>query len=218
MPKTCRNCIVFFLVLTCVAVSPAGYAQGFLKASGKIIVDGRGEKFILRGMGLGGWMLQEGYMFHVSNLGRQYIIKSKIEDVVGTEKTNQFYAQWLDTHTTKADIDSLSAWGFNSIRLPMHYNLFTLPADKEPVPGADTWLEKGFALTDSLLKWCGQHKMYLILDLHATPGGQGNDLPISDRDPSKPSLWESEANQQKMVALWGKLAARYANQPWIGGY
>src|SRR5437899_2477178 len=62
-------------------------AQGFLKASGHIIVDGSGHKYILRGMGLGGWMLQEGYMFRVSNLGRQYIIKEKIQELVGPEKT-----------------------------------------------------------------------------------------------------------------------------------
>jgi len=60
--------------------------------------------------------------------------------------------------------------------------------------------------------------MYLILDLHAAPGGQGNDLNIADRDPSTPSLWDSEANQQKTIALWRKLAAHYANEPWIGGY
>src|SRR6185312_9139032 len=54
--------------------------------------------------------------------------------------------------------------------------------------------------------------------MHAAPGGQGNDLPIADRDPSKPSLWQSPADRAKMVALWRKLAGRYANQPWIGGY
>ncbi|HSQ44927.1 MAG TPA: cellulase family glycosylhydrolase, partial [Ginsengibacter sp.] len=60
--------------------------------------------------------------------------------------------------------------------------------------------------------------MYLILDLHAAPGGQGNDINISDRDPTKPSLWQSEANQQKTIALWKKLAERYKNEQWIGGY
>jgi hypothetical protein len=60
--------------------------------------------------------------------------------------------------------------------------------------------------------------MYLILDLHASPGGQGKDANISDADPAKPSLWESAANQQKAIALWRKLAERYANEPWIGGY
>src|SRR5690606_32011018 len=55
-------------------------------------------------------------------------------------------------------------------------------------------------------------------DLHAAPGGQGNDLAISDRDPNKPSLWESEANQKKTIALWRKLAERYADEQWIGAY
>ncbi len=169
-------------------------------------------------MGLGGWMLQEGYMLHLSNLGQQYKIKEKIIDVVGKEKANYFYDHWLLNHTSKQDIDSLATWGFNSVRLPMHYNLYTLPVEEEPVIGQQTWIEKGFTLTDSLLSWCKANKLYLILDLHAAPGGQGNDLPISDRDPSKPSLWESDANKQKTIALWRKLAERYVDEPWIGGY
>ncbi|MDB5210628.1 MAG: glycosyl hydrolase family 5 [Sediminibacterium sp.] len=211
-----KYCIVV-IFLFCLSLNESN-AQGFLKASGKIIVNGKGEKFILRGMGIGGWMLQEGYMFKLGHLGQQYRIKEKIIELVGEEKTKQFYNEWLLNHTTKADIDSMASWGFNSIRLPMHYNLYTLPVDEEPVAGKNTWLEKGFAMTDSLLKWCRQNKMYLILDLHATPGGQGNDLPISDRDPAKPSLWQSDANKEKTIALWKKLAARYAKDEWMGGY
>jgi len=112
----------------------------------------------------------------------------------------------------------MKSWGFNSVRLPMHYNLFTLPVEKETVKGQNTWLDKGFQMTDSLLSWCKANKMYLILDLHAAPGGQGNDLNISDRDTSLPSLWDSEENKQKTIALWKKLAERYANEEWIGAY
>jgi endoglucanase len=112
----------------------------------------------------------------------------------------------------------MARWGFNSIRLPMHFDLYTLPVADEPVAGKNTWLKKGFDMTDSLLKWCKANHMYLILDLHATPGGQGNDLPIADRHPDQPTLWESRANQQKMIALWAKLAERYKNEPYIGGY
>jgi endoglucanase len=193
-------------------------AQGFLKAQGTLIVNEKGEKVILRGMGLGGWMLQEGYMFRLSNLGQQYRIKEEIAKLVGGNKANEFYELWLANHTRKIDIDSMASWGFNSIRLPMHYNLYTLPIEDEPVQGKNTWLEKGFALTDSLLNWCKANKVYLILDLHAAPGGQGNDLAISDRDPSRPSLWDSEANQKKTIALWKRLAERYKDEPWIGGY
>ena len=62
------------------------------------------------------------------------------------------------------------------------------------------------------------NNIYLILYLHAAPGGQGSDSAISDYDPDKPSLWESELNRDKAVALWGQLANRYKDEPWMGGY
>ena len=193
-------------------------AQGFLDVKGKDIVNQNGEKVILRGMGLGGWMLQEGYMLRFPNEGQQYRIKERIEEVIGKSKTGEFYEAWLNNHTRKGDIDSMKAWGFNSVRLPMHFNLYTLAIEEEPVKGQNTWLEKGFAMTDSLLAWCKANEMYLILDLHAAPGGQGNDFNISDRDPNKASLWDSEDNRKKMIDLWRKLAERYADEPWIGAY
>jgi endoglucanase len=199
------------------AAAPA-HSQGFLKAKDTLIVNERGEKVILRGMGLGGWMLQESYMLKIGPVGPQYRIRQRISDLVGPERTAAFYDGWLASQTRKVDIDAMAAWGFNSVRLPMHYRLFTLSVEEEPVAGQNTWLEKGFAMTDSLLSWCKANHMYLILDLHAAPGGQGNDFNISDRDSTKPSLWESAANRAKMIALWRKLAERYVNEPWIGAY
>src|SRR5690606_4167898 len=127
----------------------------FLRRSGKQIVDADGQEFILRGMGLGGWMLQEGYMLEMNSFANpQHQIRARIEELIGTASTDEFYEAWYANHCTKPDIDSLKSWGFNSVRLPMHYNLFTLPIEDEPVPGQHTWLEKGFAMTDSLVKWC----------------------------------------------------------------
>lgn len=188
----------------------------YLHTEGTKIVDGDGNEVIWRGIGLGGWMLQEGYMLRTS--GAQHEIEAKIEALVGQEKKEQFFEAWLANHTQKADVDSLASWGYNMIRLPMHYKQFTPPIEEEPVPGEITWRDKGFEMTDELLEWCNANKMYLILDLHAAPGGQGENADISDYDPSKPSLWESEANQDKMVALWRKLAERYANEPMLAAY
>jgi endoglucanase len=208
----------FTAIILLVLVCQTSFCQG-LRASGKKIIDKNGNEVILRGIGLGGWMLQEPYMLQLSGIAStQLDIKRKIKELAGDENTEKFYDAWLKNHCTKADIDSLASWGFNSVRLPMHYNLFTLPAEEEPVKGKQTWLEKGFELTDSLLSWCRANRIYLVLDLHAAPGGQGNDNAISDRDTSKPSLWQSELNKQKTIALWGKLAARYANEEWIGAY
>ena len=112
----------------------------------------------------------------------------------------------------------MKTWGFNSVRVAMHYKWFTLPIEKEVIPGNNTWIFKGFQMIDKLLGWCKENEMYLILDLHAAPGGQGKNADISDYDSTKPSLWESEANKNKTVALWRKIAERYANETWIGGY
>ena len=212
--------VLFFTFLT---ISLSCFSQGvsnseFLHISGQKIVDRNGENVLLRGIGLGGHMLQEGYMLKVPFSGQQYVIREHIEELIGEERTEEFYQAWLQNHTRKIDIDSMKSWGFNSVRLPMHYNLFTLPVEDEPVKGENTWLEEGFKMTDSLLSWAEANEMYLILDMHAAPGGQGHDVNISDRDPSKPSLWESEENQQKLVALWKKIAERYKDEPWIGAY
>ncbi len=206
------------LLLMTMLLFTAVRSQDFLRASGKKIVNAKGEDILLRGIGLGGWMIQEGYMLHVNNDGQQHKIRQRIESLVGKEKTASFYTAWLRNQTTKSDIDSLHAWGFNSVRLPMHYNLYTLPVEEEPVLGENTWLPLGFELTDSLIAWCKANQMRVILDLHAAPGGQGNDLNISDGDASRPSLWQSEANKKKTIALWQQLALRYANEPAVAGY
>jgi endoglucanase len=209
---------VFFILLGITGGSVSAQNEGFLRADGKMIVNGRGENVILRGIGLGGWMVQEGYMLHLQHEGQQYRIRERIETLLGSAQTQEFYTAWLSNHTTEADIAALHKWGFNSVRLPMHFNLFTLSIDQEPVPGKNTWLKTGFLLTDSLVSWCKRYHMYVILDLHAAPGGQGNDLNISDRDPSKPSLWQSRENKEKTIALWKKIAERYANEPTVGAY
>lgn len=205
------------LALTALLSSPA-HARGFLKVDGTQIVDDSGKPVILRGMGLGGWMLQEGYMLKLGEVGQQHKIRAKLVELVGEKRTAEFYRAWLDNHTTEADIAAMAKWGFNSVRLPIHFDQLTLPADKEPQAGRDTWHEDGFTRIDRLLEWSKANRIYLILDLHAAPGGQGNDLAISDRDPAEPSLWQSEENQRKTVALWSKLAARYKSEPWVGGY
>ena len=205
---------LFFTVLHSIFLS----AQG-LKAEGKKIIDQNGNEVLLRGMGLGGWMLMEGYMMQSSDVAdTQHEFRQRLEDLMGVDNTNVFFDKWLENHVTKADIDSLSSWGFNSVRLPMHYNLFTLPIEEESVEGENTWLTKGFTIIDELLQWCEENEVYLILDLHAAPGGQGANAAISDYNPDLPSLWESELNKNKTIALWKKLAERYKDEEWIGGY
>ena len=207
---------LFYLLLFFTSVS---FSQN-LKTEGKKIVDGDGNEVLLRGYAPGGWLLIEGYMMHETDgsIGAQHQIKSNLVSLMGAEKTEEFFKKWRENHFTKRDVDSLASWGFNSIRVPLHYNLFTLPIQEEPTAGENTWLEEGFSIVDNVLAWAKPHNMYVILDLHAAPGGQGRNTDISDYDPNKPSLWESEQNKSKTVALWRKIAERYKDNEWIGGY
>ena len=207
------------LVLIPLLTSISLFAQGYLHTSGKYIYDGSGNEVILRGIGTGNWMLQEGYMMQTTGVaGTQHEFRSRLIGTIGVEKTDSFYTVWLDSHFRRIDVDSMKSWGFNSVRVAMHYKWFTPPVEDEPVPGEITWIERGFTMIDSLLDWCRDNEMYLILDLHGAPGGQGKDAAISDYDDTKLSLWESQANKDKTIALWRKLAERYATEPWIGGY
>ena len=194
------------------------YSQN-LSTLGPYLKDDNSNNVILRGINLGGWMLQEPYLFQFTGAAdSQHEFKEKLVEFIGQENTDNFYNAWYENFITQGDVDSLASHGYNSIRLPMHYNLFTLPIQDEPVSGENTWLDLGFSMVDNLLDWCESNNMYLILDLHAAPGGQGFGSDINDYNPNLPSLWESEENKNKTIALWGKLAERYSDEPWIGGY
>jgi len=188
------------------------YSQGFLHRDNKKIVDGNGNEILLKGMGLGGWLVQEGYMLQTSAFANaQWQIHAKISALIGETNTETFYQTYRNNYVRKIDIDSLASWGFNSLRLPMHYNLFTTNTNPP------NFINTGFDIIDSLLSWCEQNQIYLILDMHAAPGGQ-SDEPISDYNPANPSLWQSESNKDLLVMIWRKIAERYKDKTWIGGY
>ncbi|MDZ7315708.1 MAG: cellulase family glycosylhydrolase [candidate division KSB1 bacterium] len=202
-----RKSIIILLVLF-IAASPA---FAFLKASGKQIVDGDGKPVLLRGYGLGGWLVPEGYMLHIPGFGSPSSIRKQIVDLVGEENAAVFYREYEANYVSEADIAAIASWGCNSVRLPFNYRLLT-PEDR---PGV--YLEEGFQVIDNVLEWCKKYRLYLILDLHCAPGGQnaGN---ISDSDGQVARLWTVKANQDRTVELWQKIAERYANEEWIGGY
>jgi hypothetical protein len=197
--------------------NPDQVSAGFLRAEGKNIINNNGN-FQIRATNIGNYMIQEGYMLNLGS-GYQHIIKQKIADVVGTFQMEQFYDNYRAGYFTKADVDSIASWGFNSIRLPMHYNLFTEPGKP------DVFYEKGFALVDQIISWCKEDNLYVILDLHAAPGGQSSG-DICDYVSGQSSLWEdvsgskytSEQNRKQTVALWKKFAERYADEETVGGY
>lgn len=203
---------IYFYVIALFLFTPFFLSSQYLHVSGKKILDPNGSEILLKGIGLGGWLVPEGYMLQTSGIANSpREIRNKIESLIGAAETELFYQRYRANFVTRKDIEMIASLGFNSVRLAMHYNLLS-PRDQPYV-----YLESGFVIIDSLLKQCEDNHIFLILDLHCAFGGQ-NSANISDYDPSYPSLWEDVTNRQRTVDLWKKLAQRYSNKQWIGGY
>jgi len=188
------------------------FPQNFLTVNGTKITDQYGQEIHFKGMGLGGWLEPEGYMFGMSSFANSPTqIQQKIQELIGVDNTNLFYSTFRQNFVTESDIKALGNWGFNLVRLPFHYNILTPPDS----PGV--YLQSGWTIFDSLISWCSKYNIYVILDLHCAPGGE-SDQPISDYDPSVPSLWQDTAKQTRTVELWRIIANRYKDNPTVAGY
>ena len=74
------------------------YAQ-YVHCDGKVIRDGQNDTLLIRAMGIGGWMVQEGYMLQTASFANpQHQIKDTIEDLIGATATEAFYDAWLENH------------------------------------------------------------------------------------------------------------------------
>jgi len=200
------------LVLLLISSTQENFSQSFLYVKGTKFVNKYGQEVFLKGMGLGGWLEPEGYMFGMSKFANSPSqIHKKIQDLIGVDNTNNFYSAFRKNFVTESDIKALSSWGFNLVRLPFHYKILTPPDS----PGV--YLESGFAIFDSLISWCKKYNIYIILDMHCAPGGE-SDQTISDYDSSVPSLWQDTAKQTRTVDIWKTIAERYKDEPAIAGY
>jgi len=185
-------------------------SYGFFKTFGFDIVDSDGNPFILKGYGLGGWLVPEGYMLHDPGYGSPSSIRNQIIELIGEENTAEFFDLYRKNYVSEKDIELIAEWGFNSIRLPFHYQFFS------PIESPGVFIDDGFRIIDSLLVWCKCNNLYLILDMHCAPGGQ-NSGNISDSD-GEAKLWTVASNQERTIDIWRHIAEHYANEDWIIGY
>lgn len=186
--------------------------NGFIRASGEAIVNGEGRELLLRGVGLGSWLLPEGYMWRFPEQGdRPRRMERMVSDLLGEEKAELFWETYYHNYITEKDIEAIAAEGFNSIRLPI--NARFLLGEDEPlrlIPGR-------IEVIDSVIAWCRKHSLYVILDLHGAPGGQTG-TNIDDSEHNKPELFIMESCQRLTVELWRVIAERYKEEWIVAGY
>ncbi len=184
--------------------------NGFLKARDQKIYDGNGKEIVLRGVGLGNWLLPEGYMWKFyTKCDRPRRIEALILDLVGEARAQEFWEIFRDTFITEADIEKIAREGYNSIRLPINYRI--IQDEKGEL------IEKGIAYVDRAIEWCAKYNIYVVLDLHGAPGGQTG-TNIDDSLSDLPELFVDEKNRSLTIKLWTDLAKRYCDEVIVAGY
>jgi hypothetical protein len=185
----------------------------FIKAKGTKLIGASGNEVILKGFGLGGWLLPEGYMWKLYGAcDRPRRMEQLVTELCGKEYNIMFWKKYRESYITKWDIEFIAAKGFNCVRLPMNSRIL-YKEDKESI----VFISEEIDRIDELLRWCEENDIYVILDMHGAPGGQTG-TNIDDCENDQPELFQEEHNQEILCCLWGMIAQRYANRPCIAGY
>jgi len=178
---------------------------------GTTLVGPDGQPLRLRGVNLGGWLLWEGWEYGKGWAVTETEMRKRLTDLAGADAALEFERGMQSNFITEADIQAIARLGFNSVRLP--FNAKLLEDEEHPF----VYRPEGWAVLDRALAWCEQHGVYVILDLHAVPGGQSRLTP-SDPGPRKQMIWYSAKARQRTVALWRAIAERYHDRTIVAGY
>lgn len=187
-----------------------------LRVIGPDLVDESDEVVLLRGVNLGNWLLLEPWMFGLNQskdpggFPDQASILRLLRDRFGEDRADELIDTYRANWVLPRDMEIIKSFGFNAIRLPIHYSL--LEDDSRPMqlrPDAFKWIDRG-------VEMAADEGLYVILDLHGVPGGQSIDAPTGEIDRNE--LWTDSQAQSRTVWLWSKIAERYADHPSVAAY
>jgi len=211
MPLTKKQALCWIILLLTLLVSTSSNGQSrFITTRGKDLVSADGKPLLLKGINLGNWLLPEGYMFKFKTANSPRLIHTVINELVGEDEGRRFWKTYHQNYITREDIRFIKQSGFNSVRVPFSYRLFVSEAEPRKLEG------EGYRLLDDIVAWCKKENLYVILDMHAAPGGQTGDN--IDDSWAYPFLFESAESQDLTVNIWRKIAARYRDEPTVIGY
>ena len=206
-----QQVLIYLFVIFFCFVPGAEAKNRFIHVEGQSLVQFDGTKFLIRGTNLGNWLNPEGYMFGFQKASCEWSIDQMFRQLVGPDKTAEFWKRFKDNYITQQDISFIARTGANTIRVPFNYKLFT----DEDYMGL-TAHQDGFARIDKLVDWCRQNHLYIILDMHDCPGGQTGDN--IDDSYGYPWLFESDQSARLFCEIWQRIARHYRNETVILGY
>jgi hypothetical protein len=149
-------------------------------------------------------------MFKFKTANSPRLIQTVINELIGEDEGRRFWKAYRESYVTQEDTRFIKQSGFNSVRVPFNHRLFVSESEPEKLEGP------GYELLDRIVDWCRKEGLFVILDMHAAPGGQTGDN--IDDSWGYPFLFESARSQDVTVSLWRKIAARYRDEPAVIGF
>ena len=210
---------IFILIGGCVSPKPAGESgtnnkiepqvpnNKMVHAEGTKIVDGNGKPIKLKGVLLEGWLMWNGSLWG-AGLTSETKINNRLEKMAGKVQAEAFRTAIYDNFITEKDIQMIAEVGFNMVRVPFNH---TVLEDGNPL---ENYTAIGWKYLDDLLTWCEKHTIYVVLDFHSLPGGQGSFV----SDPEFINVWHSAEHQKRTIDIWKAIANRYKDKQIVAGY
>lgn len=211
-----KHRVILVIILFLIGISLSNSYAYYTTKGQNFINRKTGERVILRGFGIGGWLLPEGYMWGIRKIDRPWQFEKAIENLIGKKDAEEFWRLYYENFLTEGDFAAMKSWGVNSVRIPILASVLQ-PREGQPDSPPYIYSEYGFSLLDSVVSWCKKYEIGIIWDMHGAPGGQ-NAENISDSD-GEARLWtEKEKYWPRCIELWYKIVERYKNEECIIGY
>ncbi len=131
--------------------------------------------------------------------------------LVGPAYMERFWRTFRENYITREDIDYIAS----TEPRPCVCRSTTNFSPRRSISGCMI-PRRASPLVDRVVEWCRDAGLRLILDMHDCPGGQTGDN--IDDSYGYPWLFRSPEMQERFIAVWRGIAARYADEPTILGY
>jgi aryl-phospho-beta-D-glucosidase BglC (GH1 family) len=140
----------------------------------------------------------------------QYNTYQVLTNRFGATTANSLLSGYHDNWIQASDLDNIKNMGMNVVRVPIYWEVL-MNRDGSMKPDSQAFRELDWVVTQS-----AQRGIYVILDLHGTPGG---DCPWQSCGiTGSNQLWTNGTYQNWTVQIWQRLSAHYNGNATVAGY